>query len=428
MRVYLESLGCRLNEAESAAWSRSLGRRGGEVVAHPELADVMVLNTCAVTAEAARKSRKLTGRLHRRNPRAKLVLTGCLAALQPERAAALAGVDLVLGNADKDRLVELLDEQLALGLSRRELATEGPFAGARTRAFVKVQDGCRNRCAFCIVTVARGEERSRPIDTVVSEINALHAAGYPEVVLTGVHLGGYGAELGLDLDTLVLEVLRQTRIPRVRLSSLEPWEIPPSFWRHWADARLCPHLHLPLQSGSDALLKRMARRCDRASYRSLVRAARAAIPGLMLTTDIIVGFPGESEQDFAQTLDLAQEIGFAHLHVFPYSPREGTAAARMSGQIDAATKQRRSRRMRALSASSRAALLTRSVGSVRPVLWEGPGEPEQSGQRRWTGLTDNYLRVETRVPAGRELEGKITPSRLIAVRGDERLEAEVLDR
>lgn len=213
MRIYFESLGCRLNEAELASWARAVRQRGGRVVARPQLADVMVLNTCAVTAEAARKSRKLTGRLHRTNPAAKLVLTGCLAALQPEQAAELAGVDLVLGNRDKEQLLDLVQAQLGLDLADADTSCDRPEAAApRTRAFVKVQDGCHNRCTFCIVTVARGPERSKPIDALVDELNRLHADGSQEVVLTGVHLGGYGSDLGTNLQQLVEQLLLRTAI------------------------------------------------------------------------------------------------------------------------------------------------------------------------------------------------------------------------
>ena len=215
----------------------------------------------------------------------------------------------------------------------------------RTRAFVKVQDGCHNHCTFCIVTVARGEERSRPATEVVAEINGLHRAGYQEAVLTGVHLGGYGRDRGEDLYSLVTALLAGTTIPRLRLSSLEPFDLDASFFALWGQSagRLMPHLHLPAQSGSDLILRRMARRNRVADFEALASAARAHIPGLTLTTDLIAGFPGEGEEQFAETLAFARRIGFAHMHVFPYSARAGTAAARFAGQVPEAERRRRSR-------------------------------------------------------------------------------------
>ncbi|RME86340.1 MAG: tRNA (N(6)-L-threonylcarbamoyladenosine(37)-C(2))-methylthiotransferase MtaB [Caldilineae bacterium] len=416
MHIYLSSLGCRLNEAELESWARQFRAGGHRVVSSPRDAQVMVLNSCAVTAEAARKSRQFINRLHRQNPRAHLVVTGCYAELEPARVAALTGVDLVIGNRDKERLVELVESQIEPATMPR-LAAEPEathmYAAARTRAFVKVQDGCRNRCAFCIVTIARGDERSRPLREVVDEINQLVAEGYREVVLTGVHLGGYGRDLGTDLYTLVQTVLRDTDIHRLRLSSLEPWDLPPHFWELWQDTRLMPHLHLPLQSGCDSTLRRMARRCDTASYVALVEAARAAIPDLTLTTDLIVGFPGETEAEWAATVEFVQRIGFGHMHIFTYSPRQGTAAARMKGQVDAKVKRERSRQMHAIAARMKAEHLRRFQHDVREVLWEGPGEPLSDGRVRWSGYTDNYLRVYALGPAGESWENQITPVRLL---------------
>jgi threonylcarbamoyladenosine tRNA methylthiotransferase MtaB len=412
MQVYLTTLGCRLNEAELESWARSFAAAGHRVVAGPEQADVMVVNSCAVTTEAARKSRKLVSGLHRHNPSARMVLTGCFAELEPQRAAGLAGVDLVVGNADKDRLVELVSEQLDDG-AMPVLATEPDGQhlyrhGGRTRAFIKVQDGCRNRCTFCIVTIARGDERSRPIAQVVDEVNALAAAGYREAVITGVHLGGYGGDLGTDLAALVRALLADTDIGRLRLSSLEPWDLPPGFFELWADPRLMPHLHLPLQSGCDTVLRRMSRRCSTDSYRHLVAEARATIPDLTVTTDLIVGFPGETEAEHRASLAFAGEIGFGHVHGFSFSAREGTKAARLSGQLSGDRKRARSRELHALAARMKRAHLERFAGSERPVLWESA-----QGAGRFAGYTDNYLRVET--TATDDLENRITVARLEAI-------------
>ncbi|HUH01458.1 MAG TPA: tRNA (N(6)-L-threonylcarbamoyladenosine(37)-C(2))-methylthiotransferase MtaB [Kofleriaceae bacterium] len=422
MQVFLTTLGCRLNEAELEGWARELRAGGHRVVGTPVEAQVMVVNTCAVTGEAARKSRKFIGGLHRQNPRAPLVVTGCMSELEPDKAAALAGVDLVVGNGDKERLVTLLETAIdPSAMPAMAAEPEGSHVYAhhgRTRAFVKVQDGCRNRCTFCIVTVARGEERSRAIDELIEEVNALHEAGYQEVVLCGVHLGGYGSDLGTDLRALVAAVLARTCIPRVRLSSLEPWDLPEGFFELWQDPRLMPHLHLPLQSGSDAVLKRMARRCSTGEYARLVDAARAAIPDLTLTSDVIVGFPGETEDEWRATVDFVRQIGFAHLHIFTFSPREGTRAARLAGQLRGDLKRARSRELHALAAEMKAAHLAGYRGQTRPVLWEGIGQPGPAGRLAWSGYTDNYLRVRTDVAAGTELENVIAPALLAAVEGE----------
>lgn len=420
MHVFLTTLGCRLNEAEMATWSREFRTGGHRVVGDPQSAQVMVVNTCAVTSEAARKSRKLVGSLHRQNPSARLVLTGCFAELEPERAAALSGVDLVVGNRDKDELIARiaeafdfeLDGPVMPALAREPEGSHVYSQTGRTRAFIKVQDGCRNRCTFCIVTVARGEERSRSIDEIVAEINALHDAGHLEAVLTGVHLGGYGSDLGSDLRTLVAAVLERTRIPRVRLSSLEPWDLPDGFFDLWREPRLMPHLHLPLQSGSDPVLKRMARRCTTAEFARLVDQARSSVADLTLTTDVIVGFPGETEAQWNDTVAFVERMNFGHMHIFAYSPRDATRAARLPGQLPGPVKRERSRQLHRSAIAMKRAHLTRFVGQTRPVLWEGRGEPDAEGTRTWSGYTDNYLRVQAAVPAGVDVENQILPTRL----------------
>ena len=423
MNVFLTALGCRLNEAELESWERGFRAAGHAVVASPQSAQVVVVNTCAVTAEAARKSRKLIGGLHRRNPSARLVVTGCFAELEPEAAAGLYGVDLVLGNRDKDHLVARVAGELDVA-AMPVLATDPDgahaFRAAHTRAFVKVQDGCRNQCSFCVVTVARGEERSRTVEEVIAEVRALEADGVAEVVLCGVHLGGYGDDLGLDLVTLVDRLLRATSIPRVRLSSLEPWDLPDEFGALWGGGggRLLPHLHLPLQSGSDPVLRRMARRCMTASFARLVDRLRGAIPDLHLTTDLIVGFPGESDGDFRDTLAFAGRIGFAHIHVFPFSPREGTRAASLLDPVAPALIRERVGELAALATRMREQHLARAVGQTRAVLWEtGERGASGDGARRFTGYTDTYLKVETEAPVDVDLENRIEPVRLAGLAG-----------
>jgi threonylcarbamoyladenosine tRNA methylthiotransferase MtaB len=427
MRVYLESLGCRLNFAEMAALGRQLAAAGHHLAESAVEADVCVVNSCAVTGEAARQSRQLARQLARANPAAKLVVTGCYATLEGETVAALPNVQLVVGNTRKDDLLTLLEQEVAgpTILGQPEIFYLPPPTASqtgRTRAFIKVQDGCRNHCTFCIVTVARGEERSRPPGEIVAEVNALHREGYQEAVITGVHLGGYGSDLRSDLRKLVTALLADTRIPRLRLSSLEPFDLAPDFFELWrlAPDRLMPHLHLPAQSGSDAVLRRMARRNRVAEFEALVEAARAHIPGLTVTTDMIAGFPGETEEHFAETVAFARRNRFAHMHIFPYSARDGTAAARFAGQVPAEERKRRVHILHELDAELGRDVRAGFVGQVRRVLWEQSQEvPRNGGPVTWAGLTDNYLRVLALAPAGVDLHNRIMATRLIGLQGDD---------
>jgi threonylcarbamoyladenosine tRNA methylthiotransferase MtaB len=415
MKIHLHSIGCRLNQAEIETMARQLAAGGHTITADAAEADTVILNTCAVTAEAARDARNLTRRFARANDAADIVLTGCYAAIAPDELAALPGVGHVVGNTDKERIPLLLDPTLPADLPRfdREPLSRETAAGSlgRTRGFVKVQDGCDNRCTFCVTTIARGAGRSRPLGEVLAEVQAFAAAGYREVVLTGVHLGSYGRDLGRQagLAELVAALLAHTDVPRLRLSSLEPWEVAPNFFRLWENPRLLPHLHLPLQSGSDRVLRRMARRTTRAAFRALAGEARAAIPDLHLSTDLIAGFPGETDEEHAETLAYVAELAFGRLHVFPYSPRPGTAAARLPGQVPGPVKKERARQLIALGERLGAAFHARYDGATRPVLWEQAVGAEPEGLR-WVGYTDNYIRVAAVGPA--DLMNRVTAARL----------------
>jgi threonylcarbamoyladenosine tRNA methylthiotransferase MtaB len=401
MRVYLETTGCRLNQSEIETLARQFRQAGHTVVHSAEEADLCVVNTCAVTREATRSSRNLIRRLNRSNAGAEIVATGCYAHLSPELVEALPGVARVVDNIEKERLVPLvldLDEET---FDREPLDREFlPGALGRTRAFVKVQDGCNNRCTFCVTTIARGPGRSRPLEDVIREIQALGAAGYQEAVLTGVHLGSYGHERGErdGLSRLVRAILSATDVPRLRLSSLEPWDLSPDFFGLWDDSRLCRHLHLPLQSGCDATLKRMARRTSQASFRALVAAARHHIPDLGISTDVIVGFPGETDDEFESSHDFIRAMDFMKLHVFRYSARAGTAAARMAGQVPEEIKKARSARLLALSDEGAQRFASSFVGREIRVLWEQIAGASEAGFHN-SGLTDNYLRVDMIAPA-----------------------------
>jgi threonylcarbamoyladenosine tRNA methylthiotransferase MtaB len=421
MKVFLDTIGCRLNQSEIETMARQLMAAGHEIVDDATVADKVILNTCAVTAEAAKDARNRTRRFHRQNPEAEVVLTGCYATIAPQELGRVPGAGRIVLNKEKERLVQLLDPQarIDLPLYDQEPILREFQAGAlaNTRAFIKVQDGCDNRCTFCVTTIARGAGQSRHLGDIVAEIQALAVAGYREVVLTGVHLGSYGHDLShqngrnhkSDLRDLVQAILAHTDIARLRLSSLEPWDVAPGFFELWANPRLLPHLHLPLQSGSDTILRRMARRTSRDSFRELVTAARSHIPHLNLSTDVIAGFPGETEEAFEESLNYVREIGFGRLHVFGYSPRPGTAAAKMSGQIPGAVKKERVRRL--IEAGQELSLLfhQRYEGRVMAVLWE-TAVGANNGGLVWSGYTDNYIRVTANGPA--DLLNRVTPTRL----------------
>ena len=417
-QVHLKTLGCRLNEAELEQWAQQFQRTGHTITNDPEQADLVIINTCAVTADATRKSRQLIRRTQRQNPAAKLVVSGCYASLDNERVATDLGVDLVVDNRDKDQLVALTQAALSLpttSVSALDVEAEALFARGRSRAFIKVQDGCRYRCTFCIVTIARGEERSRIAAEVIAEINQLHQQGVAEVILTGVHLGGYGSDIDSNLKTLIETVLRETDIPRVRMGSVEPWDLPEDFFELFSNSRLMPHLHLPLQSGSDNTLRKMARRCKTADFRTLVEQARRQIPDLNLTTDVIVGFPGETDDDWQQTLVYIESIGFGHLHIFPYSAREGTKAASMPEQIDRDRKRIRVNQLHELAQCMKKATLERYLERTFPILWESKISTPTDGKLRYSGYTPNFLRVITDVPADHNLAHQIKPARLLSI-------------
>jgi threonylcarbamoyladenosine tRNA methylthiotransferase MtaB len=437
MRIFLDQIGCRLNYGEMETLAGRLQAAGHQILKDADKAQVIVFNSCAVTADAVRGSRKQVRHLHKTNPNARIAVTGCWATLQPQEALALPGVALVADNEQKELLHTLLEPWSAEFDDPDDLLrmqpTGNPFAltedaqarRSRTRAFIKVQDGCNNKCTFCIVTLARGDSRSRPLAAIVTEIQQLVADGLQEVVLTGVHLGSYGRDLAgserTDLKALVAAILTETEIPRLRLSSLEPWELADGFfdlWPQWS-GRLCPHLHLPLQAGTDKQLRQMARRCTTASFRQLVQAARQAIPDLIVTTDLIVGFPSESAVDFAEGLTFVAEMRFAHAHIFPFSAREGTAAAKFSGDVPTAIKKERGQQMRALVEQTGQQERQRFIGTIRPVLWEGEGQPltDQPG-RLWSGLTDNYLRVTAVVDERVDLHNVMKPTQLTNLEGE----------
>jgi threonylcarbamoyladenosine tRNA methylthiotransferase MtaB len=402
MKVYVEALGCRLNDAEMEGVIRRFSAEGHTPTLDPAEADVCVINTCAVTADAGKTSRHRIRHLNRANPQAEIIVTGCYSELESARIEALPGVTRIISNQHKDQLVPLILAD-SIPVQRDPIDLEPiqvhPVMGAlsrHTRAFVKVQDGCDNLCTFCITRVARGAGRSRSVAEVIAEIQQLHTQGYQEAVLTGVQIGSYGERPG-GLTDLIAHILRETDIPRIRVSSLEPWDLDESFFRLWENMRLCPHLHLPLQSGCDATLRRMVRRTDQTSYRALMTLARQVIPTLAVSTDVIVGFPGETDAEFAISEAFIAEMNFMKLHVFPYSARPGTAAAKLPNPVSSTVSKVRGEQLRTLSDAGEVRYREAWIGREDEILWESVAGATDQG---WinSGLTRHYLRVYHTTP------------------------------
>ena len=419
--VSIHTHGCKLNQADSQVLARQFQEAGFTLVRSAQ-ADVVVLNSCTVTATSDAKARQYLRRARRANPNALVVATGCYAQRAREDLAAMDAVSLVLDNRQKDQLVSTIAAKLKFEAVHS--AENGPLALApplgRSRAMVKIQEGCDQVCAYCIVPKVRGRERSIPPEEIIAEING--RAGCREAVLTGTQLGTYGFDLpGIDLRGLIARILAETSIDRLRVSSLQAQEITPELLDLWQDPRLCPHFHIPLQSGSDTILRPMRRRYDTARFAATVELVRKRIPNAGITTDVIVGFPGEGVREFAESYSFAASMNFSNLHVFPYSIRPGTSAAHLSGQVDDLKKRERTAEMLELAASAAREFRRRALGQTRPVLWEPAKRQDSSGV--WSGLTDNYLRVGTQ--SSRDLGNIITDTRLTAL-DEDRVTGEVV--
>ena len=412
MKVYLDTIGCRLNQSEIESMARQFRAAGHKIVATVEEADIAVVNTCTVTSRAAADSR---GKIRKaaRSGVDEIVATGCWVTLQPEDAIALNNSLRVVNNSQKENLVPEILNLPAESFDLEPFARE-PLPGLRqrTRAFIKVQDGCDNHCTFCITAVARGEERSRPIAEVISDIQSALHGGTKEIVLTGVHLGSWGQEWNYHLRDLVKVILKHTDTQRLRLSSLEPWDLSEDFFRLWEDERLCQHLHLPLQSGCDATLRRMARKTTTASFQDLVTAARQIVPNAAITTDIIAGFPGETDEEFADSLAFINELNFAGGHAFTYSPRPGTAAMRLESHVRPEVRKERNAVLRDVFKENAKTYSQCFVGQTLSVLWEST---TQLNGEDWQmkGLTGNYLRIKSTAP--QSLWNKISPVELLNI-------------
>ncbi len=407
------TLGCKVNQIETQSMSELFRRAGYEIKEFGEDADIYVINTCSVTAVGEKKSRQQIRRAHRMNPEAVIAVTGCYAQLAPEDIAAIEGVGLVVGTKDRQNIVTMAEEAAASYARERkatskvgnirethefeELIVDNDVKGdiaphQRTRAFIKIQEGCENFCTYCIIPYTRGPLRSRHLDSIRSEAKRLAEEGYREIVLTGIHLGAYGRDFkdGTTLADAVETILQEKSFARVRLSSLESVEVDERLLTMMKnEPRFAPHLHLPLQAGSDEILRRMNRHYNTAEFIDLTERLRKEVPSLALTTDIIVGFPGETEELFAETLKNAELIGFSKIHVFPYSVRPGTPAATMPNQVPEPVKKERVHRLEAVGERTAAKFRQSSVGCVKEVLIETIDAENNTAD----GLTDTYIRV-----------------------------------
>lgn len=406
MKVYFDTIGCRLNQSEIEAYASQLRTAGHEIIEDAAEADLVIVNTCMVTAAAESDSRQKIRQAYRAGGKA-VIATGCWATLNPARALELAGVERVIPNSEKDQLIS---EILAIpsgtepGMEKR---IPLPGIHKRTRAFVKVQDGCNNHCTYCVTRLARGAAHSQSVEQVLLPIRAAIEGGSKEIILTGVHLGWWGRDFDpqMRIADLIKIILGELGDRRLRLSSVEPWDIEDSFYDLFSDPRMCRQLHFPLQSGSAKILRQMARKTTPETYSMIVNQARQSIPGVAITTDVIVGFPGETDEDFAESMEFVERMNFAGGHVFSYSPRPGTPAAKYPDQVPPDVKHHRSKILHQVFEEAAQRYQEQFIGKTLTVLWESSKQGE-SGKWLLGGWTDNYIRVTA--PSDQQLWNQIS--------------------
>jgi threonylcarbamoyladenosine tRNA methylthiotransferase MtaB len=394
MKVFFDIVGCRLNQSEVEKLANIFRALGHEIVAEPITADIAIVNTCAVTVKAAADSRKKLRRAARLGAK-QVIATGCWATLYPKAALDLPGVSGVILNSEKEslasRLLNIPPEIISdLKLIRQPI----PGDRLRTRAFIKVQDGCNNHCTYCLTRIARGRSYSKSVEEITADIKAAIAGGAREIVLSGVQLGAWGHDFAepRTLFDLLSELLSQDGFNRIRLSSIEPWDFDPELLKLWNDERLCRHFHIPLQSGDNQILRSMGRPITTQQYIGLITDIRNIIPDVAITTDVITGFPGETEAAFQNTIDFIIHVGFAGGHVFTFSPRPGTAAVKMEDQVSIHIARQRNAILQEIFRKQRYDFADKFIGTSMQVLWES-GDLENPGVYQLSGLTDNYIRV-----------------------------------
>ncbi len=429
-KIAFYTLGCKVNQADTASMENLFLRSGHQLVSFDGEADVYIINTCVVTNTGQRKSRQTIHRAIRKNPNALIVVTGCYPQTAAEEVKAIAGVDMIIGNQDRAQIVQLVEERLAhrqtdtldaVHKLTASTAFEEMAAGDitdKTRAFLKIQEGCNQFCTYCIIPYARGPLRSRSLESIRTETQRLISAGFKEIVLIGIHLGCYGKENpdGPTLYDAVKTVLDVPGVQRLRLGSLESVEVEPRLLTLMQeDARFCRHLHLPLQSGCDKTLQAMHRPYTTAKFKTLLADIKNRVPDIAITTDVIVGFPGETEADFETTCKFAESCGFSKMHIFPFSARKGTPAEKFAGAVTEAVKKERADILGRIDETMHKAFLQAMVGQTAEVLFEQP-----AGEDYFEGLTGNYQRVFVK-SGGRNLGGEILPVKIIAFDGEKLL-------
>lgn len=407
MKVAFYTLGCKVNQYESEAMQKLFSVAGYEIISEIETADIVVVNTCTVTSLSSQKSRQIIRRAARANENAVLVVVGCYAQNKPEEISKIEGVDIIIGTAERTKIVELV-AQVLKNRSEKILAVgnvenisefeELPHTPHRTRAFLKIEDGCNNFCSYCIIPFVRGRVRSRKLESIRKECLQLAKDGYKEIVLTGIHIGAYGKDFhdGTNLVDAVKTVLESANPARLRLGSLESAEMTDELINLMkSDSRICNHVHLPLQSGSDEILKLMHRPYTTKNFSELTARLVAEIPNISIGTDLIVGFPNETEKHFEETVEFIKSQPFSKIHVFPFSAREGTIAAAMKNQVDAQTKKIRTNRALEISAAKEKSFAEKLIGETVEII----AETEENNFV--DGLTKNYVRVY--VPANENI-------------------------
>nr|WP_314278859.1 tRNA (N(6)-L-threonylcarbamoyladenosine(37)-C(2))-methylthiotransferase MtaB [uncultured Peptostreptococcus sp.] len=422
-KVAFYTLGCKVNQYETEAMLEMFEKNGYENVESEDYADVYVINTCTVTHMSDRKSRQYIRRVKKKNPDSIIAVVGCYSQISPEEILDIDDVNLVMGTNDRRTIVEKIkkiDSKSKVSTVddimkvRKFEEIEISQTNGKTRAFIKIQDGCDRYCSYCIIPYARGRIRSRDRISIIEEIKKLAANGYKEVVLTGIHVASYGRDLDEDIDilTIIKDVNEIDGIDRIRLSSVEPVLFTEDFVDQISKIeKLVPHYHLSLQSGCDSTLKRMNRRYNTEDYKKTVDNLRARIPRVSLTTDVIVGFPGETNEEFSETLAYLKGLKLMHMHVFKYSPRKGTPAASMQDQVDPQIKQMRSDTLLALSKKNFKLFADQFTNTPLRVLFE---EVDREGY--YEGLTDNYIRIK--VKADRDIRGQILDIRIKEIYDD----------
>lgn len=429
-KIAFYTLGCKVNQADTASMENLFLRSGHQLVSFDGEADVYIINTCVVTNTGQRKSRQTIHRAIRKNPNALIVVTGCYPQTAAEEVKAIDGVDMIIGNQDRAQIVQLVEERLAhrqtdtldaVHKLTASTAFEEMAAGDitdKTRAFLKIQEGCNQFCTYCIIPYARGPLRSRSLESIRTETQRLISAGFKEIVLIGIHLGCYGKENpdGPTLYDAVKTVLDVPGVQRLRLGSLESVEVEPRLLTLMQeDARFCRHLHLPLQSGCDKTLQAMHRPYTTAKFKTLLADIKTKVPDIAITTDVIVGFPGETEADFETTCKFAESCGFSKMHIFPFSARKGTPAEKFAGAVTEAVKKERADILGRIDETMHKAFLQAMVGQTAEVLFEQP-----AGEDYFEGLTGNYQRVFVK-SGGRNMGGEILPVKITAVDGEKLL-------